>query len=154
MAEELNMVQVKNVSNSIFVSGILKLIGEGHSVKMTIKGRSMRPFIEHNRDQVVLVKIDGFSVGDVVLAKTIEKGYVIHRISKLDETQCVLRGDGNLDEEHCEKEDIVAKVSSVVRKGHNYDTNGKIWRAYSWCWVSLLPVRRYLLAAYRLLAKV
>lgn len=148
------MVQVVNVSNSIFVSGILKLISEGHPVKLTVKGRSMRPFIEHNRDQVVLIKTDSLSVGDVVLAKTIEKGYVIHRISKLDETQCVLRGDGNLDKEHCEKEDILAKVSSVVRKGHNYDTNGKVWRVYSWCWVSLLPIRRYLLAVYRLFAKV
>ena len=58
--------------------------------------------------------------------------------------------DGNLDVEHCKSCNVLAKVSVVIRKRHKYDVNGLIWRVYSFLWTNLLPVRRYLLALYRI----
>ena len=130
-----------------------KLINEGRTVTMTVRGRSMRPFIEDGRDKVILAKADNLRVGDVVLAKTLEKSYVIHRLTKIDSAtgDCILRGDGNLDMEHCNRQDILAKVTDILRKKKEkrYSLSGPTWRIYSWLWMRMRPVRRYLLAIYR-----
>lgn len=113
----------------------------------------MRPFIEDGRDKVILAKADNLRVNDVVLAKTLEKSYVIHRLTEMDDAtgECILRGDGNLDLEHCTKEDILAKVTDILRKKKekHYSLEGPTWKTYSWLWTRLRPVRRYLLAIYR-----
>lgn len=147
-------IHTKSFDNALFVSEIVKLLDEGKTeVIFTIIGRSMRPFIEHKRDSVVLSKVDNIKEGDVVLAKSVEKGYVVHRLVKIDrETkQCVLRGDGNLDTEHCGESDILAKAVAFVRKKkkQRVEVDSITWKAYSWLWTRLLPVRRYLLALHR-----
>lgn len=147
------MLQVKSFDNNILIPEVVRLLNEGHTVTMTVKGRSMRPFIENGRDKVLLTLPDDIKVGDVVLAKTEEKGYVIHRLTKLDEAsgQCVLRGDGNLDLEHCHTDEILAKVVEFIRKKQQkrYSVKGRTWRIYSWWWMRLLPIRRYLLGLHR-----
>ena len=147
------MIAAKTIDNELLIPEVGKLIGEGRTVRMTVRGRSMRPFIEDGRDKVILAQPRNIKVGDVVLARTVEKSYVIHRLTEMDETtgQCILRGDGNLDLEHCHKQDIMAKVTDILRKSHEhrYSLDGFTWRAYSFVWTRLRPMRRYLLAVYR-----
>lgn len=146
-------IEQKNIDNEVLIPEVGKLISEGRTVTMTVRGRSMRPFIEDGRDKVILAKADNLRVNDVVLAKTLEKSYVIHRLTEMDDTtgECILRGDGNLDLEHCRKEDIMAKVTDILRKKKekHYSLEGTTWKTYSWLWTRLRPVRRYLLAIYR-----
>ena len=148
------MIHTKCYDNALFVSEIVKLLNEGKTeVIFTINGRSMRPFIEHKRDSVVLSKANNIKEGDVVLAKSIEKGFVVHRLVKIDRKSkvCVLRGDGNLDMEHCFEKDVLAKAVAFVRKKkrQRVGVDSFQWKAYSWLWTHLLPVRRYLLALHR-----
>ncbi len=148
------MLQTRSLDNEILIPEIAKLIKEGHTVKMTVKGRSMRPFIEHERDKVVLAAPDNIKIGDVILAKTREKNYVIHRLTEMDTHtgQCILRGDGNLDLEHCTIADIMAKVTEIIRtrKEHHYTVDCWQWKIYSWFWTHQpLIARRYMLALYR-----
>ena len=152
------MIESRSIDNELLIPEVGKLIDEGHTVRMTVRGRSMRPFIEDGRDKVILAKADNLRVGDVVLARTLEKSYVIHRLTEMDETtgQCILRGDGNLDLEHCSRDDILAKVTDILRKKkeRRYSLDGFTWKMYSWIWTHLRPVRRYLLAIYRRLPGV
>ena len=146
-------MESRQIDNELLIPEVGRLIEEGHTVRMTVRGRSMRPFIEDGRDKVILAKADNLRVGDVVLAKTLEKSYVIHRLTEMDAAtgQCILRGDGNLDLEHCHKDDILAKVTDILRKkkDKHYSLNGTTWKTYSWLWTHLRPIRRYLLAIYR-----
>lgn len=147
-------MQVRSYDNRELIPEIVRLINEGHSVTLRVKGRSMRPFLEDGRDKVVLAKPECVEVGDVVLADTVEKGYVIHRLAAFDKQTgwCVLRGDGNLDFENCDINDVLAKVVAFVRKNDasGISVDSRRWRLYSWIWMRLLPVRRYLLAFYRI----
>lgn len=147
------MDSIMQIDNELLMPEIGSLINDGHTVRMTVRGRSMRPFIEDGRDKVILARADNLRVGDVVLAKTQEKSYVIHRLTEMNDAdgECVLRGDGNLDLEHCRKDDILAKVTHILRKKKEkcYSLDGRVWRVYSWLWMRLRPVRRYLLAIYR-----
>ena len=143
------MIESRSIDNELLIPEVGKLIDEGHTVRMTVRGRSMRPFIEDGRDKVILAKADNLRVGDVVLARTLEKSYVIHRLTEMDEAtgQCILRGDGNLRTESCHVDNIKARVVGFYRKGSNKldSTSGLKWRIYSWWWMRLLPLRRYLL---------
>lgn len=149
-------MQTLSLKNEELIPQVGQMIREGHTVTMTVRGRSMRPFIEDGRDRVVLSAPGHIQKGDVILAHTKEKGFVIHRLMRIDEATgaCVLQGDGNLDIEHCHKEDILAKITTILRKkkGTPYPTSGRIWRAYSSVWTALRPFRRYLLAIWRRLA--
>lgn len=141
------------IPNSLIIPQIIDLLNNGHTVTIKLKGTSMRPFLENNRDKAVLEKaVPGrLKVGDPVLAEVRDKVYVLHRIIKIDGNAVTLQGDGNLSVEHCHINDIHGIATGFYRKKHNYldKTDGLKWKAYSFIWMKLHPVRRYLLAIHR-----
>lgn len=141
----------KQFSNASLLPEIIKLVDEGHSVTLQLKGFSMRPFLENNRDKAILVKPTNIKVGDAVLAEVKPGFYVLHRIVDIQGQEITLRGDGNLNTEHCLLQDVKASVMGFYRKGKKKidKTDGLKWRTYSAIWTALLPCRRYLLAFYR-----
>ncbi|MFR2733042.1 S24/S26 family peptidase [Hoylesella buccalis] len=139
------------IENGKFLPEVIKLLEEGHTVTLQLRGFSMRPFLEDNRDKALLAKAKDIQVGDAVLAETAPKHYVLHRIIKIQGETVTLRGDGNLGTEECHVNDIHGYVIGFYRKGRTKldKTNGIKWRTYSHIWIALYPIRRYLLAAYR-----
>ncbi len=137
--------------NAMLLPEIVKLLDEGHTVTLRLRGFSMRPFLEDGRDKALLTKADNPKVGDPVLAEVDPKHFVLHRIIKIDGDQVILRGDGNLADEQCSIQDVKGAVIGFYRKGRETmdRTDGWKWRTYSWIWVHLYPIRRYLLAFYR-----
>lgn len=137
--------------NEVFLPEVIKLIDEGHTVTIRLRGFSMRPFLENNRDKALLTKPTTYKIGDPVLAE-INKGiFVLHRIINIDKDIVTLRGDGNLSNETCRQSDIKATVIGFYRKGRNTPdlVSGKKWRVYSAIWTRLYPIRRYLLFIYK-----
>ena len=159
------MAKAKQYPNDIYIPLMCEYLSETKTVELNLKGDSMRPFLESDRDQGFLLKVNGFRKGDVVLAE-IEKGhFVLHRIDCISsggervdgmcedpEADITLRGDGNpRGTESCKLKDIRALCAKVKRNGKMYDLRtSKLWKAYSWWWTHTLPVRRYQLALYRL----
>jgi len=148
-----NDIQIKEVqfSNAILLPEIVKMLNEGHTVTLRLRGFSMRPFLEDNRDKALLVKARNIQVGEPVLAEIDPGHFVLHRIVKIDGNNVTLRGDGNLGDEHCTIDDVKGLAVGFYRKGRTTldRTNGWKWRTYSAIWMAFYPVRRYLLAAYR-----
>jgi len=139
------------LSNAEFLPEIVKLMDEGHTVTLRLRGFSMRPFLEDNRDKALMTKATNPKVGDPVLAEVDPKHFVLHRIIAIDGDHVTLRGDGNLNDEHCTLTDVKGAVIGFYRKGRTTldRTDGWKWRTYSFFWMRLYPVRRYLLAFYR-----
>lgn len=137
--------------NSLLLPEIVKILNEGHTVTLNLKGFSMRPFLENERDKALLVRPSNPKVGDPVLAEVYPGHYVLHRIIKIEGDNVTLRGDGNLASEHCKLENICAGVIGFYRKGRKKldRTDGRKWKVYSFVWTHLYPIRRYLLAFYR-----
>lgn len=133
--------------NDVLLPFVVEQLEAGHTATLPLRGRSMRPFLEDGRDKALL-KIESHpKVGDAVLAEISKGHFVLHRIIKIEDEQVTLRGDGNLNEEHCTLNDIRAKAIGFYRKGRNVldTTESKKWRIYSWWWTHLYPIRRYLL---------
>ena len=137
--------------NALILPEIVKMMEEGHTVTLRLRGFSMRPFLEDNRDKALMTKAVSPKVGDAVLAEVRPKFFVLHRIIKIDGENVTLRGDGNLGVDNCKLKDVKGFVIGFYRKGRTKldKTNGLKWRVYSYIWTRLFPIRRYLLAFYR-----
>ncbi len=141
----------KRFENKYFFPVVIDAINQGHTATINLRGRSMRPFLEDERDRALLTKPTGLKVGDPVLAEIEPGHYVLHRIIKIKDGNVTLMGDGNLSCEYCTTDDFRASVIGFYRKGSDKldRTDGMKWKIYSWFWMRLRPIRRYLLAAYR-----
>lgn len=151
MQQDHSEVKKIHFSNTEILPEVVRLMDEGHTVTINLRGFSMRPFLENDRDKALLTKAKDIRKGDVVLAEITPGHYVLHRIIKVEDNNVILRGDGNILEEHCRKEDIKGFAIGFYRKGQKKidKTNSFKWLLYSWLWTFLYPIRRYLLAVYR-----
>lgn len=138
--------------NKDLLGHVRALIQEGHTVTIQVKGYSMRPFLEHLRDQVVLGPFERLQVGDVVLAEIAPGVYVLHRIIEMrHEGVLVLMGDGNLSgQEICRMENVAGIVKVFIRNGRQIAADDATWVRYGRLWRKLLPMRRLLLLFYKM----
>ena len=105
------------LSNDKLLPEVVRLLNEGHTVTLRLRGYSMRPFLEDGRDKALLTKPSVVKVGDPVLAEISKGRYVLHRVVAIDNNKVTLRGDGNLGIEKCTINDIKGAVIGFYRKG-------------------------------------
>ncbi len=145
----------KIVSNTIIFADVTRLIAEGRSVKIVVKGNSMRPFIFHGDSVELRAIASPLRVGDIVLAQHNEGSFVIHRVISIDNDCITLRGDGNSHfNEEVNRQDIIAQVVMIERKKHQaIDPRTTSQRRWAALWHTLFPIRRYLLFVGKHLCK-
>jgi hypothetical protein len=141
------------ISDIRIIEEAVKLVDDGVIVTLPVNGTSMLPFIIGGRESVILQKPRQPKIGDVVLAWVEGCRYVVHRIIRVDGENVTLMGDGNLaGTEHCTTGDLKAIATHVVsRDGKRHDLYCPWRQRASRLWWHLRPIRRYLLAIYRLL---
>ena len=147
-------------------------LAQGQEVVITITGNSMSPFLRHRRDQAVLAAADaaGLQPGDVPLYRRRNGQYVLHRVVERRENgvccrlgaapcpaadaagvQYTMLGDAQTQlEPGIRPEQIVAVATAFYRRGHCRSCDDPAYRRRVRRWHRLLPVRRWLIAAYRL----
>lgn len=138
--------------NALFIPEIKRAIDEGHTTTFRVRGYSMRLFLEDRRDKVVLAPCKEVKVGDVVLAEIQKDKYVLHRVIQKEGEHLTLMGDGNVyGTETCNTSNVIGIAIGFLRKGRDVmdTTDGKKWKIYSFFWIRLKPIRRYILAFYR-----
>lgn len=146
--------QSKFIPNADFVPAVKQFIDEGHTATFRVRGYSMRPFLDHGRDKVILAPCSSADIrrGDVVLAQVAPGCYVLHRVVSRSGDSLTLRGDGNVSgTESCRVTDVIGRAAGFLRKGRRCPdlTTSFKWRAYSALWSSSPLLRRLLLAFYR-----
>lgn len=148
------------IPNHIFLEEVRRQLQAGHTATFRVRGWSMRPFLEHARDKVLLVSPHKrpVRVGCVALVLADDGRYVLHRVIAIDGAgNCTLWGDGNvIGRETCTPENVigVAQGFYIGRKERYFDVDGRVWRGYSWFWMHTAPLRRFFLLFYRICAKL
>lgn len=144
------------IENHLFMQEITRMFMMGkQSVTITVRGYSMRPFLEDRRDKVILTPPRTPKIGDVVLAAVAKERYAMHRVISIRENVYTMQGDGNPNSmtEQFTSDDIIGIAQAFIRKGKTITTDSFRWRAYSCVWHILKPMRRILLGIYRRIAK-
>ena len=143
------------VDNDLLFGDVVRLLGEGRTVTIPVKGYSMLPLIRGEKDLVVLERAVEPSVGDIVLFHHCGR-YILHRIIAFDGQVAVIRGDGvQKATERCGKEHIYGKVTAILRCGtRRVDPYSPgMMRIYR-LWEAVRPLRRYILWLYRLPGRI
>lgn len=142
----------KNIPNEILLPEVARLIKEGHTVTIVVRGNSMNPFLVDRRDRIILGGFtnDDLQPGAAVLARDITERIVFHRIIHRQDDTLILQGDGNLAQtEETSIDKVMGLMTVAIRKDKRYPANGKVWKRYSYWWLKLTPVKRWLLAIFR-----
>jgi hypothetical protein len=137
---------------ALMMEEIKQLISEGKVVSITAKGYSMNPFVRHLEDTLTIGpwKDSDLKRGTAALARTTTGAYVFHRIIKREGKLLTLEGDGNIGiKEKATTDGVIGIMHSITRGGRIYTSESSCWKAYSWIWMLLRPVRRYPLAIWR-----
>lgn len=136
------------IDNEVLFAELAEQIARGKSVTITARGQSMRPFITHDRDRVILSPFvdSDLQAGVAVLARCHHGKTVMHRILQRQGETLLLEGDGNYRQtEQARTTDVIGVLTGVYRRERLYLCSGKTWRLYSFLWRGLRPLRRYLL---------
>lgn len=140
----------KEIPNKVLLGLARDMIREGHTATISVKGFSMRPFLEHQRDRVLLEAPGDLAIGDAILAEIEPDHYVLHRIIAIDGDRITLMGDGNVrGTENCFRKDVAGVVTQYLRPRRTLLASDKRLQRRIRFWRRLLPVRRYLLFIYR-----
>ncbi|WP_297975078.1 S24/S26 family peptidase [uncultured Bacteroides sp.] len=142
----------KLIPNEVLLPEVARLISEEHTVTLTVRGNSMNPFLVDRRDSIVLGSFAEADLqpGIAVLARESTGRIVFHRIISRRGSVLTLQGDGNLRAtEQADTADVMGIMLSAIRKDKEYPCSGRTWQRYSYWWMKLTPVRRWLLAVFR-----
>lgn len=141
------------MTDDVIIKEAVRLVREGISVTFPVKGRSMLPFIFGGRESVILQKPENISRGQVVLAEVGPDRYVVHRIIKIESDRITLMGDGNIcGTESCTVDHVLAWATHVVdAQGRRRPLESKAQMAKARIWYWIRPLRKYILAALRIL---
>ena len=145
------------VENAEFFPIVREMLGKGHTVTINVRGYSMRPFLENDRDRVILAPLTRSpAVGDALLAEISPGHYVLHRLLRIEDNgQLPLPGDGNCHAtETCGLNDVLGVVTHYLYPNHTVAASDAIRRFNVSAWRRLHPIRRYLLYIYKRICSV
>ena len=138
----------RTLPNEFLLGEVTSVLRDGREAVIIPTGNSMLPYIRGGVDRVALRACPDVSVGDIVLVK-IDGRYLLHRVVAREGDALTLMGDGNLaGMEHCTLADVIGTVTEIIRPSGQRRAPGRacLWRA-------LRPLRRYLLAIYRVVSR-
>jgi len=133
-------------------AAIEPLLREGYRFKICPVGKSMVPFLCGGRDEAVLSIPDSeykYKRNDIVLYK-IENGiFVLHRICRISKKGIFTLGDGNTGVEGpLKREEILALVDYIIRKGKTIRKNDRMYILLVNIWRFIRPFRPAVIKMY------
>ena len=141
------------LSNELFFAEVEQLISQGESVTITIKGNSMRPWLQNSKHKVIVRPLANSILqrGDIALFRYKGK-HILHRVVKIENDKITFSGDGNIGiKEQASKDDVIALVESIITpSGRVIECNSNEWKTKSKLWLALPKfTRRIILGILR-----
>lgn len=151
------MNEIKTVKAANLFPIITDIIEVGQSVRISVSGSSMSPFLHDSVDSVEMSKgeFSSISRGDIVLIRRTGGAYVMHRVYKKEKDCFYMVGDAQQwIEGPLFPEQLVAVVPSVWRKERHISCSNPCWKFLSRFWLLVLPVRHHIFRMVRLLKRL
>lgn len=125
--------------NTIRLDELMPLIRErlaaGESVRFSPHGTSMLPMLKDGRDQVILSPLpDKLKKYDLPLYRRENGQYVLHRIVKAEDDYTCMGDNQFVPEPGLHHDQMIAVVTSFVRKGKEHSTGSIRYQAYCRFW--------------------
>ncbi len=132
------------ISPEDLFAAVQDTVENGSKASFTVTGMSMWPLICHGRDQVVVEAVSPETIckGDIVLLHAGQSGYLLHRITKIENDKIQTTGDGNtFHDGFFSKDCIIARVVVIKHPEREIDCSKWNWKLYGRVWMALYPIR-------------
>ena len=143
------------VPNELYFNEVKMLLDEGKQVRIPVKGRSMRPFLQDG-DTALLTPVDKRPIhwGDIVLARTATCGIVLHRVVFRKKETLWLMGDAHSrQKEKTTESDVLAVTATAFRKGKELKLDSFGRRCAVVLWFLMIPFRGFTVRIYDRISK-
>lgn len=127
-----------------YTQDLEQLLLDGYTIQLKPQGYSMYPLFIPGRDEALIerVPISTFKKGDVALYRRDKSILVLHRICRMDASGFYMVGDNQSEVEGpLRPEQLRGKLVGVIRNGHSFSVENRIYRILSTLWLFMLPVR-------------
>ena len=151
------MREVKKIKSAQMFPVIKEILEGGHKAWITVTGMSMYPFLREDKDCVELSCTSFCSIkkGDIVLIRRVSGEYILHRVLRKEKAAFYIIGDAQKwIEGPLKPEQLIAVVTAVKRKGHQFSCQNTWWKLLVGLWINIIPLRHLILKGIRILAKV
>ena len=136
---------------------IEEVLASGGVFKMNPKGISMLPLIVQGRDSVVLRRDENraYKRNDILFYRRDNGQFVLHRLMKIeDDGTYTMCGDNQIYlEKGIRRDQIIAHVEELYRKGKHVNYRGLRYRAYLLIWCCM-PIRKFTRLPKRFISKI
>lgn len=150
------MQVIKVKANTIFPT-IIELLNSGQTVRITVTGNSMSPFLKEGRDSVALSRtsFSDLKRGDIVLIKRRNGIYVLHRVYQKKKDSFYIVGDAQQwIEGPLSPAQLIGKVVLVKRKSKEIPCTKTLWVFLSLLWLRVRVFRYLFFKANALFKKI
>ena len=147
--------KIRQVPDQVLVSRILELLELTQAVPLVVTGGSMNPFLVHGRDTVYLSKVTRpVKRGDILFYQRDNGQYVLHRVCRVEgETFCLVGDAQTQREPGVRRDQILAVVTAVRRKGKLLKAGSFWWEFFEKVWIRMIPLRPLAVRVYALLRR-
>lgn len=135
------MMEQKKISvdTQVLMQHYRQLLQSVQTLPLVVTGGSMLPFLAGGRDTVYLTAIDRrLRRGDMALYQRENGTYVLHRVYAVKKDSYTMLGDAQTQlEPGIRHEQVVARVTAVLRKGKRLQPGCFFWDFFEKIWPGL-----------------
>lgn len=154
----IQKISPRKVDTYAYMETICELLEEGHEVPLVITGNSMSPFLIHERDQILISKVNRpLKKGDMAFFRRNTGQYIMHRIRYIktgqagEEEKYYFIGDAQtVTEGPIARKQIFGVITAVQRKGKTLKKGDFWWEFFEHVWLHIIPLRHVICWAYGL----
>ena len=134
---------------------IKESLAAGNDVRLIVRGVSMHPLLENERDSVVISPATRVKKRDIALFERESGALVLHRVAKVRKKGFYCVGDNQVELEGPISHDRLLGVATVlVRNGKEISVKNVRYRLYAAVWTALRPIRRPVVAVLRFFKRI
>lgn len=135
---------MKRVNTQAYLDSMLEILQMGKTIVIPVKGMSMKPFLQEDRDRVELKSADDCDLqpGDIVLFSRRSGGYVLHRLVRQENGLWIIQGDNCNYVEHVHPTQIQALALRAERNGKWIGPESAVWQFYASMWNRFMFLRK------------
>lgn len=147
--------KIRQLPPQVLVPQLLELLEQTQAVPLLVTGGSMNPFLVHGRDTVYLSKVTRpVKRGDILFYQRDNGQYVLHRVCRAEGEKLCLVGDAQTQREPgIRRDQILAVVTAVRRKGKLLEPGSFWWDFFEKVWIRMIPLRPLAVRVYVLLRR-
>lgn len=131
-------------------------VSRGETVRITVVGNSMYPFLRSGIDSAELSRADSIKRNDVLFYVRCDGTCVLHRCVGIKDGEYVMCGDNQTRREYgIKREQILAAARVFYRNRRSVVTEKTAWyKVYMLLWCTLFSVRPFMCAVLKVIIKV